>query len=236
MIYTPSMTPADPEPPNRLPPRGSKGGRPTREVAARLGEHILDTALGQFIELGADGATMESIALAARVSKRTLYTRFGSRSDLLAAAIGHGAARLVQPIATPIPAGPLRKRLLYLGSRILDASLAPGLVGLEQLVMWIVDHQPELHDQLYTRIHHAPVSLIRTVLQEAEQAGEPVAESSVAAATLVYDALVSSPRRRILLRLGLENKRKAKLAYLEKTLDLLLGGIAPCHAASRQAR
>ena len=33
----------------RLPPRDPKGGRPTQEVAARLGVHILDVALEQFI-------------------------------------------------------------------------------------------------------------------------------------------------------------------------------------------
>ena len=33
----------------RLPPRDPKGGRPTQEIAALLGVHILDVALEQFI-------------------------------------------------------------------------------------------------------------------------------------------------------------------------------------------
>ncbi|WP_454887499.1 TetR/AcrR family transcriptional regulator [Sphingomonas oryzagri] len=220
------MISADPELPVRLPPRSTKGGRPSREIATRLGEHILDTALEQFIKLGAERATMESIALAAKVSKRTLYTRFGSRAGLLAAAIGHGAEHLVHPFSKSIPSGSLREQLLHVGRYMLDASLDAQIIGLEQLVMWVVDHQPELHDQLYTRIVHAPISLIQRILQEAEQKGEPVVDSSLAAASLVYDTLVSCPRRRILLRLGLENRRNAKQAYLEKSVDLLLGGIA----------
>ncbi|WP_454887668.1 TetR/AcrR family transcriptional regulator [Sphingomonas oryzagri] len=84
------MTSIDQGSQRRLPPRGAKGGRPTREVAARLNNHILHTAFEQFVKLGAEGPSMDIIAVAANVSKRTLYTRFGSREELLVAAIEHG--------------------------------------------------------------------------------------------------------------------------------------------------
>ncbi|WP_454887491.1 hypothetical protein [Sphingomonas oryzagri] len=110
---------------------------------------------------------------------------------------------------------------------MLDASLTPEIVGLEQLIRWIADHRPDLHDRMYARLYHTPISLIRGILQEAKERGEPVTEASVEAATLVYDATIAQPRSKILLRLGLENRKKAKLAHLEKILDLLLEGIAP---------
>src|SRR3546814_15242980 len=69
----------------RLPPRDPKGGRPTQEIAALLGVHLLDVALAQFIAHGVEGASMAGIAIAASVSTRTLSSRFGSKTALLVA-------------------------------------------------------------------------------------------------------------------------------------------------------
>ena len=64
-------------PRHKLAPRDPKGGRPPQEIAAQLGEHILQVALDQFIAHGVEGANMDDIAAAANVSKRTLYSRYG---------------------------------------------------------------------------------------------------------------------------------------------------------------
>ncbi|WP_454883331.1 TetR/AcrR family transcriptional regulator [Sphingomonas oryzagri] len=209
---------------DRLAPRNSKGGRPTREVAARLGDHILDVALEEFIRAGAESASMECIALAAKVSKRTLYARYGSRTGLLGAAVKRGVQTYVQAVSAGLPAGDIRKRLRYFARRSLDSSLEAEVVGLERLVVWIADHEPELHDQLYQHTFYAPVSLLHAVLEEAMQRSE-VKDCSLETAIFVYDALVSHPRRRILLRLGLENKKAVKQAYQDKALDIVLLGI-----------
>src|SRR3546814_16436590 len=88
---------------------------PTQEIAALLGVHILDVALEQFIAHGVEGASMEGIAIAASVSKRTLYSRFGSKTALLVAAVEHGIAHHLRPIASTIPAGSTRAKLLHVG-------------------------------------------------------------------------------------------------------------------------
>lgn len=207
-----------------LGPRSSKGGRPTRELATRLGEHILDVALEEFIRAGAEGTSMDSIALAAKVSKRTLYARYASRTGLLAAAVKRGVQTYVQAISSELPSGDIRTRLRFFARRTLDSSLEAEVVGLERLVVWIADHEPALHDQLYQHTFYAPVLLLRTVLEEAMDRGE-VSDCSLETAIFVYDALVSHPRRRILLRLGLENKKATKQAYQDKALDLILVGI-----------
>ncbi|QDK32806.1 hypothetical protein DM450_08425 [Sphingomonas sp. IC081] len=66
-------------------------------MAAQLGEHILQVALDQFIAHGVEGANMDDIAAAANVSKRTLYSRYGSKTQLLIASAEHGTQRHLNP-------------------------------------------------------------------------------------------------------------------------------------------
>ena len=70
--------------------RPRKMGRPTTEAALRLTSHILKSARELFFEHGFDGASADMIAEQARISKRTLYARFGSKARVFEAA-GCGA-------------------------------------------------------------------------------------------------------------------------------------------------
>jgi TetR/AcrR family transcriptional regulator, mexJK operon transcriptional repressor len=67
----------------RLPPRDS--GRPTNEGLAALHDHIVIVAGELFSEVGFGKATMDAIAVRAKISKRTLYTRFSNKSELFQA-------------------------------------------------------------------------------------------------------------------------------------------------------
>src|SRR5947209_19814422 len=52
-----------------------RGGRPSREQAALLGERILDTATELFLAEGYGATSIEAIAQRAGISKRTFYHR-----------------------------------------------------------------------------------------------------------------------------------------------------------------
>lgn len=56
---------------------------------------IVDAARRAFLARGFDAASMDSIALSAGVSKRTVYNRFRSKEALFAAAINESCRRLV---------------------------------------------------------------------------------------------------------------------------------------------
>lgn len=214
----------------RLPPRDPKGGRPPQQLAARLGVHILDIALEQFIARGAEGASMEAIALAANVSKRTLYSRFGSKTGLLYAALDHGHERLAKPIiARGIPNGSLRDQLLATARKMLDATLKPETLGLETLAYWVNDHCPRPGGEAGAS-YHIGVQTIRNNLDRAITREELIVPDPEFMAGLVFDALIVCPRHRILRRRTLANATAAKDEYLSKTLDILLEGIlAPSH-------
>ncbi len=60
---------------------------PLRRDAARTKRAILDAALLEFSELGFSGARIDSIAHRAGISKPLIYTYFGDKEDLYAAAL-----------------------------------------------------------------------------------------------------------------------------------------------------
>jgi AcrR family transcriptional regulator len=101
-------------------------GRPRSEQA---GVELLKAALGLLAERGYAGLTMEAIARRARVGKATLYRRWTSVEEVLAAAVGS----LVSAIEVP-DSGSLSSDLLFLMRQAVDlyrgpaGRVIPGLV------------------------------------------------------------------------------------------------------------
>lgn len=204
-------------PRHKLAPRDPKGGRPPQEIAAQLGEHILQVALDQFIAHGVEGANMDDIAAAANVSKRTLYSRYGSKTQLLIASAEHGTQRHLKAITVDRRSGDLRNRLLKLCRKMLDAALKPEVIGIETLATWIFERK--LEAQL--SIHRNPgASLIQDLLTE-EARVRNIEEDLPFLAAFIFDATVIGPRARILLRKDLANTARAKTEHLAQTMDLL---------------
>ncbi|RKF18392.1 TetR/AcrR family transcriptional regulator [Altericroceibacterium spongiae] len=206
----------------RLPPRSPKGGRPTQEIAARLRTHILDVALERFIAHGPEMASMNGIAAAANVSKRTLYSRFQSKIGLLMAAIEHGIEHQLDDVTTHIPEGSIRKQILYLASGTLDTSLQPRLIGLQSLIGWLIAQNQGHEDRI------GPGTLVRmgqepfvTLLHSASELQDRDDEDIHFLAAFLFDALVTAPRRRILERHDLANTPEAKSDFQHKTLNLI---------------
>ena len=70
-----------------------RAGRPTREQAqARLAE-LLDTALDLFLAKGFEQTTVEAVAAAVGMTKRTVYARFPDKAALFKAAVRRAIER-----------------------------------------------------------------------------------------------------------------------------------------------
>ncbi len=210
---------------SRLPARDPRGGRPPQEVAARLGHHILETALAQFIASGVEGTSMEAIAAAAQTSKRTLYSRFGSKLALLVAAMEHSLARYLDPIAASVPRGSTRKKIAYIARRMLDLSLQGDVVGIEALIIWLANHNPGMMRAQPAIGTQFGIDLMQTILAEASEPNSEEAGDLPFLAAFLFDALVTVPRQRILQRHDLHNTTRTKAAYIERALDLMAKAI-----------
>ena len=212
--------------PVRLAPRDPRGGRPPLEVAARLGDHILDIALQQFMAHGPEGASMDRIAAAANVSKRTLYARYGSKNGLLVAAVEQGTARHLKPVSSNIPRGTPRDKLLHVARKMLDLSLRKEIISIAILTEWIAEKKLGSDCAKPVIGTNAGIKIILPILQEAATtSGDESCDDLVFLAGFIFDALVGGPRNRILVQRNLANSPQEKREYLERTMDLIVRAV-----------
>ena len=207
--------------PRSLPPRDAKSGRPPRKLSERLREHIFETAFNEFVEHGYDGASMDGIAAASGVSKRTLYAHCGSKEGLLTAAMQHVTTDSFDPILANLPEGTLGERLVYLAAVVLDVSLSKRAIGAGILLKQIEAHHPDLVPLTPGRAAAPLIDLIYSLLEEVTPRDDLPTEDLWFRACFLFDALITSPRLRILERHDLEDTPEAREAHIRKTLDFL---------------
>jgi AcrR family transcriptional regulator len=62
-----------------------RGGRPTRAEAEKRRQHLIEIAGAMFMKLGFDGTSIDAVAEAACMSKRTVYARYRDKNELFSA-------------------------------------------------------------------------------------------------------------------------------------------------------
>ncbi|MGH3263604.1 MAG: TetR/AcrR family transcriptional regulator [Trebonia sp.] len=79
-----------------------KRGRPTADERRARETEILTAALDVFLRTGYGACTVDELAVAAQVTKRTLYAYFGDKADVFAAMVKDLAAEVSLDAATDI--------------------------------------------------------------------------------------------------------------------------------------
>ena len=100
-------------------------GRPTAEESKRREEQLKDAAYRLFLEKGFDGVTMEAIAGAAGITKRTLYAKYSDKAELFSVVLRDMKNR--GPMSRLTPAIPENGSLADRLSRAADALMAQVL-------------------------------------------------------------------------------------------------------------
>src|SRR5579885_2011044 len=75
-----------------------RAGRPTREQAQRRHQELLDRALEHFLENGYQLATIDRIAAAVGMTKRTVYGLYEDKRALFQATVQRAIERWIVPI------------------------------------------------------------------------------------------------------------------------------------------
>jgi len=212
------------------PPRGGtrrRGGRPPRLQAEQIREQILDIATPLFLSQGYGATSIEEVARRARMSKRTVYSRFRDKAELFGAVVHRLVERLRPPNATPeqfFEGGSLETILERLARLILRAALSPSALALHRVIVSEATRFPELAEavnQEGTRreaIHRIAALLER----EASAGGLSPAEAEFAAEQFLH-MLVAGPQRRA-LGLGTPMTVEALDAWARDAVDLFLNG------------
>jgi TetR/AcrR family transcriptional repressor of mexJK operon len=186
-----------------------KRGRPTPgERRAREAE-ILSAALGVFLRSGYGGSTLDELAAAARVTKRTVYSYFGDKAELFAAMVRHLAA------AVSLDAAYDTDTLESLAARIVTRVHSDELVALHRLVIAESGRFPDLALVLHSRGDARHIArLAEHIRAERGAAREPLAEP-------LFSLLLGEQHRRRLLGLAPAPTPGQAAAHANAALALL---------------
>lgn len=201
------MTPSRPR---RSPPRTAKtsdstsatprrGGRPSRAEAEALGERILDVATRLFLSHGYGPTSIEAVARAAGISKRTFYHRFADKPALFGAAVHRIIERLRPPAGVPLVEGrDLRRILEGLAALIVRAALSPQAIALHRLIVGESGRFPKLAAIVAREgATEEAIRLIAGILEREANAGRIAVNDPAFAAEQFLYMVITIPQRRI---------------------------------------
>lgn len=190
------MDAAKPGPDER---EGRRSGRPTKEQAGQLTEHIIEVATSLFMESGFASTSIDLIAATARVSKQTFYARFPSKEALFAAVIRKRVDDLLLPaVSDSKRAGPIEDTLVRVGVELSRRALSPVAIAFSRLLV-AEAHQFPLHMLVHKENTERVRALVADIFANAMRDGQlRSGDAAFLAEQFVY-AVIDGPARDVVL-------------------------------------
>lgn len=165
-----------------------KAGRPSAARANAIDRLIIQVAHDMFVADGYDAVAMEQVALAAKVSKGTLYARHPSKEALFNAVIDASVKQWSQEAAVEdyLLTDDIEQRLRHHATTIAQSLRKPDVMAVQRLVLSVRDRFPELANVILDSGYLYIVDLIeKDIVEAAERDGEPARDPRTVARTLV---------------------------------------------------
>jgi TetR/AcrR family transcriptional regulator, mexJK operon transcriptional repressor len=202
-----------------------QGGRPSRADALELNERILAVATDLFLTEGYGFTSIEAVAVAAGISKRTFYHRFDDKAALFAAVVHRIIGQIRPPADVPLLEGTTLQNILRrLAGLLLQAALSPQAIALHRLVTAESVRFPHLARAVYEEgwVRQA-TTLIRDLLERELRDARLTEELRTFAAEQFLHMIVTLPQRRIM---GLDVPTNAQEidAWAGRAVSLFLKG------------
>ncbi|MFF1529181.1 TetR family transcriptional regulator [Cellulomonas sp. NPDC058312] len=185
-------------------------GRPRADEVAARREAVLDVAVTLFGERGFAATTVEAVAAAAGVSKRTVYTWFTDKTGLLLAAVDRLHAHERAP-------DPGEADLESVAARIVHTLHGDDAVTLHRLVTAEAPQLPGLAATFYAQGPAASIAALGELL--AGRVDDPARS-----APELYTLLLGEPHRRRLLGLASAPTPDAAREHALRAVRVVLGG------------
>lgn len=188
-----------------LPAPDRKRGRPSKEAAGKLADEILEAALATLLVGGIDELTVARVAQRAGVSKKTMYTRFENKSDLVASLICYTLNRYIWDDGRKEEENSIKERLFAAICQILKNCMQPEMIAIEEAIQ----RYPELEWVESVRLtRQIPVSIVCELLLEARANGLIMFDDALIPAYALLDAIVLGSRVRFLYLTEEERRRR----------------------------
>ncbi len=222
-IDRPATHPGHAPPVDDAPVRGAPG-RP-KDLAK--GAAILEAARQMFIAHGFDGASMDQIAGQAGVSKLTVYSHFGDKDSLFAAAVrAHCEQKLPDALFAASPETLLRERLLEIAGAFFAMVTAPESVAGHRMLCTPKAADSSLPEVFWEAGPGRVQAAFADLLVRRRDAGELDVPDPVRAASQFFVLVKGDLHARMVFGCTSAQCRAAIQAHLEASVDLFLRGYA----------
>lgn len=129
----------------------SRGGRPTKTAAIERDQRLIEVATRLFLDRGYDATSLDAVAEAARVSKPTVYARYGDKRGLFAEVLRREIARWLAPLAEAAEVQlnqpsdiSVEQRLVDVGRQMLNFTCGPDAVAFSRMLTAQAINFPEI--------------------------------------------------------------------------------------------
>jgi AcrR family transcriptional regulator len=204
-----------------------KTGRPTREIALRRQEDLLECALEMFSAHGFELTTIDAIAGALNMTKRTIYARYKDKAALFEAAVKRAIERWFIPLETlrALDTGERESTLIAIGRIRLGNNLSAEGARLQRIVTAEAFRFPEVY-RSYDSVTMTVIHFLAEIFEKHRdrERGDWFADSELAASAFL--SMVNAPARRAILS-GRTPRAASLDGYVEKAVGLFLNGLRP---------
>lgn len=204
--------------------RRPTGGRPTAAAAIRLEAAILEEATAAFLRDGYAATSMESIAKACGVAKRTIYVRWNGKAALFRAVVENLMGRWLTSTGHWPSEGDLKTVLTYVADQIMGVALSPDAIALHRLLIAESGRFAELPRMLSHAGAGAGIARVAALLEAAADRGEMPHQDTILAAEQFMHLLLAGPQRRA-LGLGVSLAPEETKAWRDEAIRLFLRGV-----------
>jgi AcrR family transcriptional regulator len=162
----------------------STATRPGRPRDERVSQAILQAALGQLLERGYGGMSMEGVAAAAGVGKPAIYRRHQNKAELVTMAI-----RSILPVLEEPDTGSMHEDLVAAANQARPLTQGPfaSLIG---TVMAEQQRQPDLMDAFRERVALPRRQILQRLLRRGIERGEVRADLDLEQTADVFVGMV----------------------------------------------
>ncbi|MBB5046653.1 AcrR family transcriptional regulator [Rhodopseudomonas rhenobacensis] len=211
--------------PNKVVRRRS--GRPTKEQAGQITDHIVVVATRLFSETSFEATTVDLIAAKAGISKQTFYARFDSKEALFAAVIRKRMNDLfLASPGQPDRAGPIEPTLVRIGVELSKRALSPAAIAIDRLISSEAYQFRQLALAYQESATHAR-GLIAGIFSNAMREGQITTADSRFLAQQFLFSVVDGPTRALILTGKTAKPEQELREQVRAAVDLFLDGCRP---------
>lgn len=182
-----------------LPEPKPRAGRPTREQADSRHTALLDTALDMFLEKGFVQTTMEGVAAAVGMTKRTIYARYVDKAALFKATVQRAIERTIVSADTlnALDSGDLEETLTAFARMRVAQVMTPAGLRLQRIINTESYRFPEIFTMSYEQGAGPVIGFLTDLLRRYDSAGAVCVARPDMAANVFMSMVVGGPVRLI---------------------------------------